>query len=86
MCIILINFSLSPQVQPEEEEKYKEFWKLNKYIAGSYNNADDFKALRKVLNHNVNGTASNRLFYLALPPTVFESVTVLIKNACRGLQ
>jgi len=74
------------KVQPEEEEKYKQFWKLNKYIAGSYNSAGDFKALTKALNHNANGTVSNRLFYLALPPTVFESVTVLIKDACRGLK
>ena len=86
MSISVINFCSSPQVQPEEEEKYKQFWKLNKYIAGSYNSAGDFKALTKALNHNANGTVSNRLFYLALPPTVFESVTVLIKDACRGLK
>lgn len=73
-------------MKPEEEEKYKEFWKLNTYIAGSYNNADDFKVLKKALHHSENGTVSNRLFYLALPPTVFESVTVLIKNACEGLK
>jgi len=86
VSIILINFSLSPKVQPEEEETYTQFWKLNKYIAGSYDNANDFKALKKALNQNANGTASNRLFYLALPPTVFESVTVLIKNVCTGLK
>ncbi|KAF7287711.1 hypothetical protein GWI33_003353 [Rhynchophorus ferrugineus] len=30
------------------------------------------------------GPVANRLFYLALPPSVFEDVTVLIKNACMG--
>jgi glucose-6-phosphate 1-dehydrogenase len=40
--------------------------------------------LNQALICHENGTAANRLFYLALPPSVFENVTVLIKNACMG--
>ncbi|XP_069693097.1 glucose-6-phosphate 1-dehydrogenase isoform X2 [Periplaneta americana] len=72
------------KVKPEEEERYEEFWKLNNYVAGSYNKRVDFEMLNQALVHHENGVAANRLFYLALPPSVFEDVTVLIRNACMG--
>jgi glucose-6-phosphate 1-dehydrogenase len=81
---MVLKLPSSPQVKPEEEEKYEEFWKLNNYVAGSYNKRVDFEMLNQALSHHENGTAANRLFYLALPPSVFEDVTVLIRNACMG--
>jgi glucose-6-phosphate 1-dehydrogenase len=71
-------------VKPEEEDKYEEFWKLNNYVAGSYNKRVDFEMLNQSLNLHETGPAANRIFYLALPPSVFENVTVLIRNACMG--
>ncbi|KAJ9583411.1 hypothetical protein L9F63_022246, partial [Diploptera punctata] len=72
------------KVKDGDNEKYEEFWKLNYYVAGSYNNRTDFEMLNQQLNHHENGIAANRLFYLALPPSVFEDVTVLIRNVCMG--
>ncbi|PNF33729.1 Glucose-6-phosphate 1-dehydrogenase [Cryptotermes secundus] len=71
-------------VKPEEEDRYEQFWKLNNYIAGSYNDHGDFKMLNQALIRHENGIAANRLFYLALPPSVFKDVTVLINNHCMG--
>jgi glucose-6-phosphate 1-dehydrogenase len=40
--------------------------------------------LNQALIRHENGIAANRLFYLALPPSVFKDVTVLINNHCMG--
>uniref|UniRef100_A0A0B7AXQ6 Glucose-6-phosphate 1-dehydrogenase n=1 Tax=Arion vulgaris TaxID=1028688 RepID=A0A0B7AXQ6_9EUPU len=67
------------KVKPSEEEKLKEFFKLNDYVAGSYDKAEDFKKLNKAIEQK---GSSNRLFYMALPPSVFETVTLNIKAVC----
>ncbi|XP_076261805.1 glucose-6-phosphate 1-dehydrogenase Zw isoform X3 [Rhynchophorus ferrugineus] len=72
------------KVKPSEQQKYEEFWKLNHYISGSYNVRTDFEKLNQEISQFEKGPVANRLFYLALPPSVFEDVTVLIKNACMG--
>ena len=72
------------KVKPNEQDKYEEFWKLNKYMSGSYDSASDFNRLNESLSQREVGSQANRLFYLALPPSVFEIVTVHIKNECMG--
>uniref|UniRef100_A0A1B6D356 Glucose-6-phosphate 1-dehydrogenase n=2 Tax=Clastoptera arizonana TaxID=38151 RepID=A0A1B6D356_9HEMI len=73
------------KVRPDEEERYEEFWKLNHYFAGSYDSRKDFELLNQELTrHEPLKGAANRLFYLALPPSVFEQVTVNLRNACMG--
>lgn len=72
------------KVKPEEETRYEEFWRLNHYLAGGYNSESDFHALDKELSRFEKGSHANRLFYLALPPTVYQDVTVNIKKACMG--
>ncbi|KAK7103001.1 glucose-6-phosphate 1-dehydrogenase-like isoform X2 [Littorina saxatilis] len=67
------------KVKPGEEEQLKEFFKLNDYVAGAYDKSDGFAALDKVIKGKGN---CNRLFYLALPPSVYESVTLNIKALC----
>lgn len=67
-----------------EDDKYEKFWKLNQYFAGSYDSDDDFKVLSKYLDELEGGQKANRLFYLALPPSVFEPVTSHIKHFCMG--
>lgn len=72
------------QVKPEEQSKYEEFWRLNHYFAGSYNTRRDFELLNQEIVEYEHVPNANRLFYLALPPSVFESVTKLIKETCMG--
>ncbi|KAF4530042.1 hypothetical protein B566_EDAN016338 [Ephemera danica] len=74
------------KVHADETERYEEFWRLNHYVAGSYDGRRDFELLNQELEKCERGPAGNRLFYLALPPTVFKSVTVHIRNACMGLK
>ena len=59
----------------------EEFWKANSYVAGSYDTKRDFELLNQEMT-NLEEKAANRLFYLALPPSVFASVTTLIKANC----
>lgn len=73
-------------VKPEEEEKYEQFWNINSYVAGSYTEKRDFELLNQELLKDEKHSVANRLFYLALPPSVFESVTKHIKNNCMALQ
>ncbi|EDV30686.1 uncharacterized protein Dana_GF14919 [Drosophila ananassae] len=70
------------KVQPNEETKYEEFWALNDYVIGSYDNSSGFELLNRQLTLMENKNRANRIFYLALPPSVFEDVTVNIKQNC----
>lgn len=72
------------QVQDGEEGRYEEFWRLNHYVAGGYDSRRDFELLNQEMMKFENVPNANRLFYLALPPSVFESVTRLIKETCMG--
>ena len=53
-----------------EEDLLEKFWATNHYVAGSYD-TQEMAAVEK-------GQA-NRLFYLALPPSVFKPVTSMLK-------
>jgi len=64
-----------------EEEMLEAFWKSNYYVAGSYDTKRDFELLSQEMTAVEKG-ANNRLFYLALPPSVFKPVTSMIKEAC----
>ncbi|XP_012530071.1 glucose-6-phosphate 1-dehydrogenase isoform X2 [Monomorium pharaonis] len=70
------------KVKSDEQEKYEEFWKLNHYMAGSYDQKKDFELLNRELQKYEQGNTAHRLFYLALPPSVFECVTVRIRLTC----
>ena len=61
-----------------EEELLAEFWAANHYCAGSYDTQRDFELLAKEMEGVEKGSA-NRLFYLALPPSVFKPVTSMLK-------
>lgn len=74
------------KVKENEMEKYEQFWKINTYVAGSYTERRDFEMLNQELSKYDSNSNANRLFYLALPPSVFESVTVNIRNTCMALQ
>uniref|UniRef100_A0A0K2SX09 Glucose-6-phosphate 1-dehydrogenase n=1 Tax=Lepeophtheirus salmonis TaxID=72036 RepID=A0A0K2SX09_LEPSM len=79
----------APWVICKEENKAKleDFWSLNYYVAGSYDQKRDFELLNQEMERLETGySGSNRLFYLALPPSVFAPVTVLIKECCMSLK
>lgn len=70
------------KIRPGEEEKLETFWNANNYVSGSYDGRIDYEFLNRIISNHEKGPIANRIFYLAVPPTVFEDVTVNIKNAC----
>lgn len=72
------------KVKPDEAEKYEKFWKLNHYISGSYDKREGFEILENELQTFEQRKVAHRLFYLALPPSVFEYVTIRLKLMCMG--
>lgn len=69
------------KIKAEEKPKLDAFFEANRYISGKYDVVDDFKKLDAEIVRDC-GNNTNRLFYLALPPSVFEPVTSNIKEAC----
>lgn len=76
------------KVKPEEEERYKEFVSLNYYLAGSYDKTENFQELNlkilEVSKKYSNLRDCNRIFYLALPPSVYTTVTQLLSENCKA--
>lgn len=70
------------KVKPEEKAKYEAFWRLNYYVAGSYDSKHDLGVLNQEISKFETGPHANRIFYLALPPSVFETITEVIKETC----
>jgi glucose-6-phosphate 1-dehydrogenase len=70
-------------VQKDERELYEKFLKLNFYIAGSYDKSEDFEHLSTETNKITDHKDGHRFFYLALPPSVYGSVSELISKHCR---
>lgn len=69
------------KVKAGEEERFEEFWKVNYYVKGSYDTRRDFELLNQEIT-KVGTERANRIFYLALPPSVFETVTANLKQCC----
>ena len=61
-----------------EEEMMEQFWAANHYVAGSYDQKKDFELLNQEMAV-VENKKANRMFYLSLPPSVFKSVTSMLK-------
>ncbi|KAL9995350.1 putative glucose-6-phosphate dehydrogenase (NADP(+)) [Helianthus debilis subsp. tardiflorus] len=69
------------------EEDVTEFLQLIKYVAGAYDTEEGFRLLDKAiseyeLSKNTTEGSSRRLFYLALPPSVYPPVCKMIKSYC----
>lgn len=86
MTIAELRAKIEPymQVKSGEQAKYEEFWQLNHYFAGGYDSRRDFELLNQEIKEFENVPNANRLFYLALPPSVFAPVTKMIKATCMG--
>lgn len=70
------------QATPEEKPKLEEFFSRNSYVTGQYDHAASYEHLNNHMNTLCQGSPANRLFYLALPPTVYEAVTKNIRETC----
>ena len=70
------------QAKDDEVSKLDAFWAINSYVKGSYTEQAAFEGLNSAMLKIEEGMVGNRLFYLALPPSVFAPVTSNIKNCC----
>lgn len=71
---------------PEISEAVSEFLSLIKYVSGPYETEEGFQLLDKEISdyesENDHREGSRRLFYLALPPSVYPSVCRMIRLCC----
>lgn len=70
------------QVTETESERLSAFFSRNTYISGKYDDESSFCKLDTHIMSLPGGAEANRLFYLALPPTVYHEVTKNIKQCC----
>lgn len=67
----------------EIEEQLNSFCELCTYISGQYDQDDSFRNLAKHLEEiEKNQKEQNRVFYMALPPSVFITVSEQLKRNC----
>lgn len=71
------------QIQDEERELFERFRQVNFYVSGSYDKHEDFEYLNSETNKISKQPSAHRFFYLALPPSVYGSVSELISKHCR---
>ncbi|KAF8450733.1 glucose-6-phosphate 1-dehydrogenase [Boletus edulis BED1] len=74
-----------PDNDPAVAAKLDEFKKLSSYVSGGYEDAESFINLRKHFEDIEKKYVTrdvNRIFYLALPPSVFIPVAKNIKENC----
>lgn len=63
------------------EEQLEEFCKMCTYVSGQYDQDDSFQELEKHLKEVEKGQKeTNRIFYMALPPSVFIPVSQHLKK------
>ena len=79
---LFVCVHVSYQVKEEDSERLSAFFNRNSYLAGRYTDGESFTQLQCHLDSLAPGIAANRLFYLALPPTVYNDVTKNIRQHC----
>ncbi|KAL1890684.1 Glucose-6-phosphate 1-dehydrogenase [Ceratocystis pirilliformis] len=68
---------------PEMEQQLDDFCKLCTYVSGQYDKDESFQNLTRELEVLEKGRPeNNRLFYMALPPSVFTIVSQHLKRCC----
>ncbi|XP_071657303.1 glucose-6-phosphate 1-dehydrogenase, partial [Patagioenas fasciata] len=70
------------QASPGEEELLSRFLSLQSFVQGQYGEAGAFGALDQHLRALPGGPRAHRLFYLALPPTLYGTVTQHLHSTC----
>ena len=81
MSVELVREKCSAWVKGDPAE-LDEFWSNNRYVAGSYDKREDLEALQAEMSGCEEGGGSNRLFYLALPPSVFKTISAMVSAVC----
>ena len=78
------SFEKNCKLRGCDSEKYQEFIKRCSYISGQYDKDEGFVQLNTAIKQmeQTFKKSINRLFYLALPPEVFEPVTLHINKEC----
>lgn len=67
----------------EVEQQLEEFSKICTYVSGQYDKDESFQALNKHLEELESGRSeAHRVFYMALPPSVFTIVSQHLKRCC----
>lgn len=78
------------KIKPNEENKFQEFINKNHYLVGSYDKSEHFAQLNSKIVEIArmgkceNVEDANRIFYLALPPSVYTNVTKLLSENCKA--
>ena len=57
---------------------------MNSYVAGGYEDPAGYTALNEHIKSKETTTRADRIFYLALPPSVFIPVTQKVKDHCES--
>eukprot|EP00891_Asterochloris_glomerata_P006826 jgi/Astpho2/6826/Aster-06502 len=65
-----------------EGKDQDEFLSKIKYIAGQYDGSEGYQKLNEALEEQEKGDKNHRLFYLALPPSVYPQVCKGIHDSC----
>lgn len=72
---------------PAMRQKLDAFLKICSYISGQYNEDESFQRLEEKIKEaekDMPGEHRNRVFYMALPPSVFIDVAHGLKKNCVG--
>uniref|UniRef100_A0A8C3B130 Glucose-6-phosphate 1-dehydrogenase n=1 Tax=Cyclopterus lumpus TaxID=8103 RepID=A0A8C3B130_CYCLU len=81
-----VGFARSKLTVEDIKTAYSEclsaFFSKNSYLSGMYDDDSSFTQLDAHLSSLPRGADANRLFYLALPPTVYQHVSTNINTHC----
>ncbi|XP_074387223.1 glucose-6-phosphate 1-dehydrogenase [Zonotrichia albicollis] len=72
------------KVSPEDGPCLELFLSLQSFVQGQYGDEASFRALDAHLRALPGGDRAHRLFYLALPPSVYTPVTQHLRALCMG--
>ncbi|XP_022060897.2 glucose-6-phosphate 1-dehydrogenase-like [Acanthochromis polyacanthus] len=70
------------KVTDEDSKCLSAFFSKNSYLSGRYDDGSSFDQLNNLLSSLPGGADANRLFYLALPPSVYHHVSANIRHQC----
>ncbi|THH33623.1 hypothetical protein EUX98_g601 [Antrodiella citrinella] len=83
----ITSYIKKPEGDDQFEQELENFKGFSSYISGGYDDAESFKNLNAALEKIESGYAHkkpNRVFYLALPPSVFIPVAKHLKEQCHA--
>jgi glucose-6-phosphate 1-dehydrogenase len=83
------SYIKNPSNDPEISAAIKSFTELSTYVSGSYDDGEGFSSLNthleEIESHYQSGKEANRIFYIALPPSVLLPVVKNLKKDCYSM-